>query len=399
MIFSRISSLLHENPSLLAVEMMTYITFYLIMKHIFSSGKQNRYVFLSVSIQMALVELLMYDSRRWHAAATIPLLSNLPLYYVLLVAQMQYISFVATSRLRIQISAQPFAMACFVVLLVYPFELMGVKFLWWTLHDTDPYVQDRVYNVPISIITNLYAFSLANQWAFIAMRELGLLEFRHQENCRREVLGVMWSVLSSLFMGFLFKVVFYGNLVLVIGIHPQVWITIVLGLSLLFVCLAVAHKDDPGVQAELEPIGTHDAQIFLPASKHAINRAIYIFSLVLIVSIFTFSPSNIVSVGYHQMLGDCSETEEYLSWLDLDFTRPKYVCVYDYDEDYTMCGTPLQELSYRKEWFAICGRDYEDFGTYVVMILAIVTTWNVIFHHVMSSRNQTKLRRRSSSQK
>lgn len=80
-------------------------------------------------------------------------------------------SFIAASRLRIQISAQPFAMAFFIVLLMYPFELLGSKLLWWTLHDTDPYVQDRVYNVPISTIAHLYLYSFAYHWAYTAIRE------------------------------------------------------------------------------------------------------------------------------------------------------------------------------------------------------------------------------------
>ncbi|CCI41442.1 unnamed protein product [Albugo candida] len=267
---------------------------------------------------------------------------------------------------------------------MYPFELLGSKLLWWTLHDTDPYVQDRVYNVPISTIAHLYLYSFAYHWAYTAIRELYLIDFGHnEETIRRDSLGVMWIVLFSLFLGSMFLTVFYGMIVLVLEIHPQVWVTIILGISLLFVCISVAHRDDPRVQAEIDPIGTYDAQMFHSASKHAINRALYIFSFTLIVSIFIFSPSKIISVGYHQMLGDCTENEEYMSWLDLDFYRPKYLCVHDYDEDFTLCNHPLQELPYQKKWYMICGREYEDFGTYLVMILALVTTWNVIFHHIM----------------
>lgn len=71
MVFSRMLSLLHENPSLLAVEGMTYITLYLVVKHAFVSGKRNVHLLLSMAIQMALVELFIYDTRRWHAAAIV----------------------------------------------------------------------------------------------------------------------------------------------------------------------------------------------------------------------------------------------------------------------------------------------------------------------------------------
>ena len=35
-----------------------------------------------------------------------------------------------------------------VVLLDVPFDIMGVKLLWWTWHDTDPNIYDRHYWVP-----------------------------------------------------------------------------------------------------------------------------------------------------------------------------------------------------------------------------------------------------------
>ena len=35
-----------------------------------------------------------------------------------------------------------------VVLLDIPFDIVGVKQLFWTWHDTNPYIYDRHYNVP-----------------------------------------------------------------------------------------------------------------------------------------------------------------------------------------------------------------------------------------------------------
>ena len=36
------------------------------------------------------------------------------------------------------------------LLLDVPFDILGVKFLWWTWHDTDPNIFDRSYSVPLT---------------------------------------------------------------------------------------------------------------------------------------------------------------------------------------------------------------------------------------------------------
>lgn len=54
---------------------------------------------------------------------------------------------------------QPMAMGCLVVLLAFPFELAGAKFLWWTWHDTDPLLQDRFYGVPVHVLFYHYYFA------------------------------------------------------------------------------------------------------------------------------------------------------------------------------------------------------------------------------------------------
>lgn len=86
-------------------------------------------------------------------------------------------AFVATSRLRIDAFLQPFAMGVLTVLLAFPFELLGAKFLWWTWHDTDPLIQDRFYGVPFHILFYHFFFSMA----FLAAHHT----LRRSVGCRR----------------------------------------------------------------------------------------------------------------------------------------------------------------------------------------------------------------------
>ena len=52
------------------------------------------------------------------------------------------------SRLHISERTESAAMGLFVVIFDMPYDIMGIKNLWWTWHDTDANIRDRHYWVP-----------------------------------------------------------------------------------------------------------------------------------------------------------------------------------------------------------------------------------------------------------
>ena len=44
-----------------------------------------------------------------------------------------------------------------------PYDIMGIKLLWWTWHDTDPNIYDRMYWVP----WNSYYFHASFACSFV----------------------------------------------------------------------------------------------------------------------------------------------------------------------------------------------------------------------------------------
>jgi hypothetical protein len=52
-------------------------------------------------------------------------------------------------------------MGALLVVLAFPFELVGPKFLWWTWHDTDPLLADRMMGVPIHALFYYFFFGFA----------------------------------------------------------------------------------------------------------------------------------------------------------------------------------------------------------------------------------------------
>ena len=63
---------------------------------------------------------------------------------------MHYTTNMAASRLKLSLWSEPFAVALGDLLLDIPFDILGIKLLWWTWHDTDPNIFDRSYNVPLT---------------------------------------------------------------------------------------------------------------------------------------------------------------------------------------------------------------------------------------------------------
>jgi hypothetical protein len=68
-----------------------------------------------------------------------------PLHIILLYPGFIYTATVAVDRLNLKENIQPFAAALLVLLIDIPYDIMGIKLLWWTWHDTDSNIYDRHY--------------------------------------------------------------------------------------------------------------------------------------------------------------------------------------------------------------------------------------------------------------
>lgn len=54
------------------------------------------------------------------------------------------------------------------VMLDMPYDIMGIKLVWWTWHDTDPNIYDRMYWVP----WNSYYFHACFACSFVWVMRL-----------------------------------------------------------------------------------------------------------------------------------------------------------------------------------------------------------------------------------
>lgn len=73
---------------------------------------------------------------------------KVPSIYVFADAVFIYTSAIAVDKLNLPRWSEPFAVGLTVVLIDYPYDVIGIRFLYWTWHDTDPNIFDRHYHVP-----------------------------------------------------------------------------------------------------------------------------------------------------------------------------------------------------------------------------------------------------------
>jgi len=71
-----------------------------------------------------------------------------PFHIICLYPGFIYPATIAASRLNVVENVRPFVAGLGEVLMDFPYDVMGIKLLWWTWHDTDTNIYDRTYNVP-----------------------------------------------------------------------------------------------------------------------------------------------------------------------------------------------------------------------------------------------------------
>ncbi|CAI5702186.1 unnamed protein product [Peronospora effusa] len=383
---------LNENISLAIVEGATYFSLFLLLLHVYSSGKRNATMLLAAMLQVLVVELIFYHSDRWHAQALVMLVSeHLPLYTVLLQAQLYYIAFVVTSRLRIDPFFQPFVMGSLMLMLLFPIELLGTKFLWWTWHDTDPLLADRLMGVPCHLLFYNYFFAFAFLCVHFILRSTWLTGDYYEEKRWKSELGyVLLMPLITTTFSVCFLTLGYYTPVHLMGIQAQVSFFILIGLSLLLVWMADRERDSPDVQKALEPMGAYDSDWLSSCIDHAINQMVFLLYFVLVLLTLFINPTEIVSLGHHQPLGKCLESEWFYSLMGMKHHRKKYLCVHDFNEEFNLCNYPVTQLLYEDSWYMICGRAYESFATYMALIVSSFVGLNLLMYQILKRPQYTQ---------
>jgi len=104
----------------------------------------------------------------WHSQSMIMFWGwREPLHIIMLYPAFMYPVHVAVTRMNISEHIQPFAASLLDCLIDIPFDIIGIKFLWWTWHDTDSNIYERSYWVPWC--SYIFHMTFATSFTFVML--------------------------------------------------------------------------------------------------------------------------------------------------------------------------------------------------------------------------------------
>ncbi|CAG4929378.1 unnamed protein product [Parnassius apollo] len=307
----------------------------------------------------------------WHSQTPVMLLgARLPLHIIFVYPAFIYHAAYAVSKLRLPRYAEPFAVGLVTVLVDIPYDIVAVKFVHWTWHDTDPNIFDRHYWVPWNSYYFHATFAASFFFFFHYSRRRLAPKVEQWTSATMLVEWISLIIASLLGMpgGVLMFVPLYHPLHDVLKIHSEVTF------FLLFAIFAVIVIN--GILSERErtneKLTTIDYVLLL---QLAVHYAIYWLFVVF------FDPNKERSLGLHEPVGPCNEVSSLMTPFGQTLYKRTYLCPDDYNEayfDFSCVGGKKPENG--ATWYLICGTPFANRAEYIIIISTIIIVAAGVFY-------------------
>ncbi|XP_042193279.1 uncharacterized protein LOC103182226 [Callorhinchus milii] len=332
---------------------------------------------------------------------------GLPLHIVFICPIIVYSSYVAVTCQGLPWWAEPFAVGLGSLLIDIPFDIMGVKLLWWTWHDTDPNIFDKHYSVPWA--SYMFHLSTASTFTFFINSGSQTLsqDLRPQLTRKERPLNctVAARVRPSLSRtiqemkkcrrakNIIFFLTQKGNIlhdkrnskartennhrklqISIIGIHQ--------GDALFVFIVWTADRNNPRKSKENATRGWW--------LKHEIGQGVLLHFLFLALLVIYSQPEHQVSIGLHEIAGPCNQTKAITSALGVVEYRRAYLCTEDYDKamfDWH-CVPGAKPPSHGTDWYTICGTPFPNHMEYIYTVIASCLLSLAVYRIALNGRTQ-----------
>ncbi|XP_061504462.1 uncharacterized protein LOC4576542 isoform X1 [Anopheles gambiae] len=369
------AELFNAQPSYVVSQAFCIVGGLLSLAHALHRGGRWPFLWMAGALTGVLVEGSMYFSPYgetiWFSPTVIDLFhQRVPLFIFFVYPFFYYQAFWAASKLQLKCRwSEHIAAGLLVVLADLPFDMVSIKFLHWTLHDTEHLLSERVYSAPWTLLLFFAVASFAFSYLFHNLRSwMDRSVGSPQTTDRRWAVGTIGAELVamvgaasvSLSVGTGLFLAFSYPLHTVLGIPHRI---IVIGV---FLCVAaVFWKFD------------RKSNRRMPMSQSLLDHALNVITvghfLLYFVLAFVLRPEDTVSSGRHQPIGDCHHTTGTSAPpLCLDtFSRTDY--------DFHCISKPPNVGAY---WYTVCGTPYENraeflFAMAVITFIAALVHWTI----------------------
>ena len=358
------------QPSFVIGEYLFIACAVALLVHALGQGEQRRQYLLAwlgalvagTANDMFFMALPLVDNF-WQAQATLMLTPRLPLYIPCVYVCFLYTPLVSVWRLNLPPLARAALTGLAASLFYAPYDIVGAKFLWWTWHDTDLPIANRLMGAPMG--STMWVITFGAAFAFLLNRVLDKRRERAVSGktfvkalalvaaCSSLLMMVQMTVLQQLDHG-------------VPGIRGLVFIV--------FTFAVIAAR---GLRRAVPSVRQ--------ATDQVLHAAIIIYFTTLVVIGASFDPQTHRSASVHQTYGEC-----HVKATDITgHTRYKFLCAKDFDEDFSFdCLSALPTAG--SDWYTVCGRPHRDFRRFLLALLALATLGIGIYSYLLGA-----MRRRS----
>uniref|UniRef100_A0A8R1DGP2 DUF7802 domain-containing protein n=1 Tax=Caenorhabditis japonica TaxID=281687 RepID=A0A8R1DGP2_CAEJA len=383
------SKIYENHTSFLFGEILFFILAALTFMHAWRSGTRFVLVWFGILIHALNVENLCYwipdMDNFWQAQGILTFFgARAPLYILVGIYHMfDYTSFVLMSRLHLPWWAYGPAVGLGAVMLDMPYDIMGIKLVWWTWHDTDPNIFDRMNWVPWNSYYFHASFACSFTWILMYSRYKLVGKEYDWKKLPAEILCVVFAGTGAFWLGTIQFALLYHPLHDIFNVHSEY--TTIAFLSIYALVVIFADRQNKKSEARAGNKYWFDE----------LAAAIAIEYLFFMIAVLISDPANIVSDGLHQPIGPCNETQKVQTPTGLVLQKKKYFCVDNFDEKYIdfhcVPGGPPQpqEPGMPLEWYAVCGTDYENRAEYIFIIWFICFLFGSIWYQIAARSGET----------
>lgn len=382
--FRSIKEIWDYHPTNLAQEINFYAGGLITLIHALLSGGRYPFLWLITIFHGCWVEIFSYFvpdvDNFWHAQTSIMFVGGrLPLHIMLLYPTFQYTSSVAVAHLRLKKWIEPFAVGLCVVLIDLPYDIIGIKHLWWTWHDTDPNIYDRFYWVPWTsfYFHTTFAASLMFFYELIRKRFVGKDKYDSQHgSIIKELLACLIASPFGLVGGIMLFMPLYHPLHDLYGIYTgNIVSAAFIIISVLIWCFDRFSKSNTAPKKHSKK----------DKSYNGLLMAFLAFHYLLYVMLAVFGkPENVVFIGFHEPTGDCDKYTSVHTPIGKVLQKRTYLCVTDYHEDFDWhCLPGGKPPSNGQSWYTVCGTPYVNQAEYIFVLTAIGITALIIYFQML----------------